>query len=173
MCGNSPDNPSKRDVNIEIQSMTEADVDEAVALIATAMNVDEAAWARETMAYYFKCKQNDIDSGREYFVWRHDGRVRGGVGLHRYLWGPRENVWLSWFAVHPELQGMNVGSMLLSAIEKRAREAGFKKFLVETYDSPDFEKAVAFYKARGFSLSGEIKKYLPDGSPMLVFSKSI
>ena len=153
--------------------MTEPDMEDAVDLIAEAMNRDEAGWARETMEFHFACKKNDIDSGRGYYVWRDQGRIQGLVGLHRYLWGPRENVWLAWFAVHPELHGTGVGSAMLDEVEERARQAGYRKFLIETYDGPTFEKARSFYQSKGFSQVGRIENYLPDGSAMLVFGKEL
>jgi GNAT superfamily N-acetyltransferase len=156
-----------------IEPMIEPDIEDAVELITVAMNRDEARWARETMEFYFACKKQDIDSGREYYLWRHQGKIQGLVGLHRYLWGPRENVWLAWFAVHPQLHRAGVGSAMLDEVEERARQSGYRKFLIETYDSPTFEKALSFYKSKGFSQVGKIDNYLPDGSAMLVFGKEL
>jgi len=160
-------------LNISVEPMTEADIADSVKLIAASMNQDEAEWARETMDFHFKCKISGLNSGREYYVWRYNNKIQGLVGLHRYLWGPKENVWLSWFAVHPEHHGKGAGSALMDAIEKQAKEAGFKKFLIETYDSPAFKKARSFYSAKGFLKIGKIKGYLPDDSAMIVFGKSI
>ncbi|MHC4798722.1 MAG: GNAT family N-acetyltransferase [Planctomycetota bacterium] len=153
--------------------MKETDLEPAVALISVSMNQQEAQWARETMEFHFKCKKQELDTGRKYYVWRHKGEIHGLVGLHRYLWGPLENVWLSWFAVHPSHHRKGVGSALIEAIEKQARNAGYKKLFIETYDNPTFEKARNFYKARGFSQTGSIKDYLPDGSAMIIFSKRL
>lgn len=160
-------------LNISVEPMMEADVADSIKLIAVAMNPDEAEWARKTMDFYFKCKKCGLNSGREYYVWRYKSKISGLVGLHNYLWGPKGNVWLSWFAVHPEYHGKGAGSALMDAIEKQAKEAGFKKFLVETYDSPTFKKARSLYLAKGFSKIGKIEGYLPDGSAMIVFGKSI
>ncbi len=160
-------------LNISIEPMTEDHIEDAIKRVAEAMNHEEAEWARETMDFYFKCEKCDLNSGRKYYVWRYQNKIQGLVGLHKYLWGPKENVWLSWFAVHPEHHGKGVGSALMNAIEKQAKEAGFKKFLIETYDSPTFAKARSFYSAQGFSKIGKIKGYLPDDSAMIVFGKSI
>lgn len=97
----------------------------------------------------------------------------GLVGLHHYVWGPPENVWLAWFAVHPDAQGRGVGSRLLSAIEAIAVSRGYGKLLVETYDHPDFERARAFYGRMGFRKVGTIEDYLPDGSAMIVYGKAL
>ena len=155
--------------DISLEPMRQAELEEAVELISLAMNPDEAKWARQTMEFYFSCKKHNIQSGRDYYIWRDEGGICGLIGLHRYLWGPEQNVWLSWFAVHPERQGSGAGSALMKALKKRAIQAGYTKLLVETYDSPTFEKARNFYRARGFFQTGRIENYLPDGSAMLVF----
>jgi GNAT superfamily N-acetyltransferase len=155
---------------VSLEPTEESDIEEAVELISVAMNPDEARWARQSMTFYFACKKHGIDSGRQYYVWRDEGRICGLIGLHRYVWGPEQNVWLSWFAVHPERQRGGAGSALMNAVKERAVQAGYKQLLVETYDSPTFEKARNFYRAKGFVQTGRIENYLPDGSAMIVFT---
>jgi len=158
---------------ITIKLMSEDQVDEAVELVSKAMNADEGKWARNTMELYFTSKRHGIDSGREYYVWRDGGQICGLVGLHRHIWGPKENVWLSWFAVHPDWQGQGAGGALIDAIRKQAVRNGHKKLLVETYDSKTFDKARSFYEGKGFRQIGRIENYLPDGSAMVVFGMDI
>ena len=153
--------------------MTESDIEDAVELISRAMDNNEALWAQETMENYFACKKQGFNTGREYYIWRHEWKIRGLVGLHSYIWGPKENVWLSWFAVDPAYQKKGIGSALMVSIEKRAKQAGYEKFFIETYDNPTFRKAISFYKSAGFSELGRINNYLPDGSAMIVFGKNI
>ncbi len=107
--------------------MAETDVEQSIELVSVAMNEDEAEWARETMRFYFACEKQGLDSGRQYYVWRYEGEIHGLIGLHRYLWGPRDTVWLSWFAVHPMHHGKDIGSAMMDAIEKIAMQAGYKK----------------------------------------------
>ena len=161
------------DEAFHIEKMTAQDVEEAVALISRAMNPSESKWARRTMAYHFKCANNGIDDGRTYFVWRSANRIFGLVGLHHYLWGPEQNVWLSWFAVEPSFQRQGHGSALLKAIESVALEHGYRKFLVETYAHVDFASARGFYTSQGFSEVGRISNYLDDGSDMIVYGKDL
>jgi len=163
----------KQKLHVSIEPMMEEDVAPAIELISAAMNENEAKWARQAMHFYFACKKHGLDSGRDYFVWRHQKKVQGLIGLHRYIWGPRENVWLSWFAVHPAHQGKKIGAGMIDAIEKIAKQSGYKKFLIETYDNPTFERARALYRSKGFTRTGHIENYLPDGSAMLVFTKHI
>ena len=156
-----------------IEKMTEQDVEAAVDLISRAMNPTEATWARRTMSYHFTCTNNGIDDGRTYFVGRLDDTIFGLVGLHHYLWGPEQNVWLSWFAVEPNLQRQSHGRALLKAIESVALDHGYRKLLVETYAHMNFTSARAFYVSQGFSEVGRIANYLDNGSDMLVYGKEL
>ncbi len=153
--------------------MQRHDTEEAIALVADAMNSDEGAWARTTFEYYFSCLEAGIDSGRDYRLWRHNRAIAGLVGLHQYLWGPPENVWLSWFAVRTDMQGQGAGKKLLGSIENAARKRGFAKMLIETYDSDTFTRARGFYERNGYAQTGGIREYLPDGSSMVVYAKNL
>ena len=153
--------------------MTRDDIDVVCRLIADAMNEDEARWARRTFDFHFACASHGLDDGREYVIFNVAGRAAGIIGLHHYAWGPDENVWLAWFAVHPELQRRGIGRHMLTYVEERAVEWGYRKIFVETYDHPDFEKAVAFYTSCGFERVGTVENYLPDAGSMIVYAKAL
>jgi GNAT superfamily N-acetyltransferase len=158
---------------LEIVPMQARDIAKAVALISQAMNEDEGKWASETMHFHFQCAGHGLNDGHDYYLWWEDGDVKGIVGLHHYAWGPPENVWLAWFAVAPAEQGKGYGKALLGEVEEKARQQGFRKFFVETYEHQDFEKAIRFYQKKGFTEHGRIDNYLPDGSQMLVLGKAL
>ena len=158
---------------IEIEPMHGNDIEQGSALVSLSMNADEGRWAKKTMHYHFQCQQHGIEDGRIYYIWRTEGIIRGLVGLHHYHWGPEENVWLAWFALHPQNQRSGVGKRMLAAIEKIAAKRGFKKLLVETYEHQDFDKARSFYVATGFKRIGRIQNYLSDDSDMVVYGKEI
>jgi ribosomal protein S18 acetylase RimI-like enzyme len=158
---------------IDITKMEKAAINDAVELITVAMNKDEGQWAKNTMEFHFNSLEQGMDDGRDYYLWWKEKKAKGIVGLHRYIWGPPENVWLAWFAVSPELQGNGYGIKLLNSMFKKAKELAYRKFFVETYMHPDFEKAIKFYKKYGFTEAGKINNYLPDGSEMLVLYKEI
>jgi len=162
-----------QDRKLSIEPMTAEHIEEAVSLISRAMNPAEGKWARKTMQYHFNCLSHAIDDGRAYYVWKRSEQLCGLVGLHHYLWGPEQNVWLSWFAVEPGLQRNGYGTALLAAIERIAQEQGYKRFLVETYGHEDFDKARAFYLAQGFAEVGRIGDYIGDGSDMVVYRKKL
>jgi len=153
--------------------MKKEDIDIAVNLIRNSMNDNEGNWARATMDFHFNCSAQGIDDGRDYYLWWDKNQLHGIVGLHRYIWGPPENVWLAWFAVSYERQGMGYGRILLESIEEKAKTAGYHKLFVETYKHPVFEKATRFYKKAGFRVMGSIEDYLPDGSEMIVLGKNL
>ena len=156
-------------ININLVPMKIEDIPWAVALIRTAMNEDEADWADRSMRFHFVCADNGLEDGRHYFIWRSDSKVLGIAGLHQYDWGPKENVWLGWFALDPDLHGKGLGSKLFDEMVSLAKQMGFKKMFIETYMSPTFEKARRFYQNKGFNPAGEIKDYLPDGEAMIVY----
>lgn len=158
-----------------IKKMAYTDVGQAATLISRAMNPDEGRWARKTMEYHFKCGSYGIDDGRSIFLWRlpeRAGLITGIVGLHHYAWGPEQNVWLSWFAIEPKMQGRGHGRALLEVIEAKATALGYTKLLVETYSSPDFEKARGFYVSQGFDEVGYIENYLNEAD-MIVYEKEL
>lgn len=153
--------------------MQEHDIEEAVRLVSVTMNQTEGRWARKTMQFHFQCERHQITDGRAYYIWKAEGQIKGLVGLHHYIWGPKENVWLAWFAVHPDCQRQGRGRKLLNAMERIAVGLGYQKFLVETYKHSDFDKARSFYEANAFREIGVISDYLPDGSAMVVYAKKI
>ena len=97
----------------------------------------------------------------------------GLAGLHHYCWGPPENVWLSWFAVEPERHGTGLGPLLLSAMTEEAQKRGFQRFFIETYSTPEFARARAFYAAQGFQEVAKIPTWLSNGGDMVVFLKNL
>jgi len=156
-----------------LRAFLETDAIPAVDLISRAMIAEEGAYAEKTFREYFASRAYAIDDGRELFVLADGDKIIGITGLHHYVWGPPTNVWLSWFAVDPEVHGRGLGSRLMAATLELARERGFSQLFIETYSSPTFEKARAFYAARGFERVGAIRGYMPDGAEMVVFRRAL
>jgi GNAT superfamily N-acetyltransferase len=161
------------DQDAKLQELDPELADEAAALIGEAMNPDEGAWAKVTIARHFEMKANDLVDGRNYFALLVDGALAGLTGLHHYEWGPDENVWLGWFALSPKLQGRGLGVRLMAKTEQAAKALGYRKLFIETYDTPTFSRAIRFYAKAGFRMAGMIENYLPDGSSMMVFLKEL
>jgi len=155
---------------IEMQASQQADVE---AVIAAAMNADEARWAKQTFDFHFACHRHGIDSTRQFYVACVENDIIGVAGLHQYRWGPEENIWLSWFAVAPPYQGHGVGKYLLREVCNIARQQGYIKIFIETYNQATFKHAVEFYQRQGFRPVGSVEQFLPDQSEMLVFMRAI
>jgi len=155
------------------------------ALISRSMGSGEAEHAKNTFDFHFKCDEFDpdhsfnmqmdtsINSGRCFYVVKHNTNIIAVTGLHQYRWGPDENVWLSWFAVEPKWQSQGVGAWALQQTEAMAKQRGYKKLFIETYSRDTFSRARYFYQKRGFLPVGHITDYLTDGSDMLVFCKRL
>jgi len=137
------------------------------------MNDEEGAQAESTFHFHFNCQAQDIDDGRTYWILENHSTIIGIVGLHHYVWGPEENVWLAWFAVDPNSQGKGLGKYLFDSATALAWEQGYRKLFIETYSSPEFAKARAFYQAQGCTETGRIKAYMPGDDDMVVYSKPI
>lgn len=153
--------------------MSPGDIRAVSDLVSVAMNSEEGEQARETLRFHFGCRQHGLDDGRSYYVLASHKGVAGIVGLHRYIWGPPENVWLAWFAVRPELKGAGLGNRLMTAITELALNQGYKKLYVETYSTSEFADARRFYEAKGFAQVGEVTSYLPNDGDMVVYAKEL
>lgn len=154
--------------------MTPADIVPCIRLIRRAMDGDEARQARQTFRFHFACRRHGLDDGRAYYVLAAATSLCGLVGLHHYHWGPPENVWLAWFAVDPAWQGRGLGTLLLEAMTHEARRLGYKKLFIETYSTPVFARARAFYRSQGFIQAGTVRSYLSgDAGDMVVFLKNL
>ena len=170
ICRQAPVLPAPR---VAIRPMRPTEMEETAILIGRAMNLEEGEQALRTFRFHFACKSQGLDDGRSYDVWCDGGSLMGIVGLHHYVWGPPENVWLAWFAVDPAAQQRGIGRCLLDFVEKKARIQGYMKIFVETYSTPEFARARDFYRAQGFSVSGGVKEYLTGGGDMVVFVKEL
>ena len=161
------------EAHVQLEPMNREDTEQAVDLIRVAMNRIEAHFAHRTMDFHFECQSHGLDDGRSYWLHRKGEQIIGLVGLHHYIWGPRENVWLTWFCVAPAVQRQGMGTALLTTAQDTARKLGYRKFFVETYNMTDFAAARAFYERRGFVQAGQITNYLPNHANMIVYLKPL
>lgn len=163
----------KNNTHIVLKEMQEEEAAEVVDIISKAMNKNEGRCAKDTIRFHFFAKKNNIDDGRGYFVSKLGKKIIGVVGLHHYIWGPKEITWLGWFAVEPKCQGRGIGTYMMKKICKIAKEKGYKKLLIETYSADDFKKARGFYEKVGFKGIGRIKDYLGKNKDMLVYGRNL
>ncbi len=158
---------------LALRPITRDDAPAILELVADAMSPTEGECAARTLEQHFASRERGIDDGRELFVLANGDSLIGITGLHRYLWGPTDHVWLSWFAVARPMQRRGIGTRMLAETEALAKSRGYSKLMVETYSTPGFAAARAFYHSRGFEQVGAIRSYLPGGGDMIVFSKQL
>ncbi|MBI1784432.1 GNAT family N-acetyltransferase, partial [Candidatus Sumerlaeota bacterium] len=97
----------------------------------------------------------------------------GLAGLHHSPWSPPENVWPTRFAADPRRQAEGYGQRMLGEMLARAREMGFKKMMIETYEGDEFARARELYRRHGFIEAGSIASYQPDGTAMIAYLKHL
>jgi GNAT superfamily N-acetyltransferase len=156
---------------IIIRKLHPTEIEPVAEIISLSMNKNEGKWAKATMEKHFDLKNSGLDDGRVYFAGLFHNKIIGIVGLHHYEWGPPQNVWLGWFAIHPDKQRQGLGSKLLSAAEEQALALGYSRLLVETYTSREFTSARSFYTKSGYIPAGIISDYIENGVDMIVYSK--
>ena len=72
----------------------------------------------------------------------------------------------------PEVRGQRVGSAILAAVEKLAREKGIVELKLETGEGPGFEPAQRLYGNSGFTRCGAFLDY-PDSGYSAFFEKRL
>lgn len=131
-----------RSVETQLRRLTPADHD---AIFAVARHL--AAWFRpiDQLALAIDLVQH------EGFVARHEQEDIGFVTFHVIGDDVAE---ISWLGVHPDRQGVGVGSALLAVLEKELRRRGIVRVQVSTVaesaDEPAFAVTWKFYAAHDF-----------------------
>lgn len=98
---------------------------------------------------------------------------KGGIiGSIIILLRPRiSNIRIYSLNVHPGFRRVGIGSQLLDAAEKFAKENGFGNITLET--GVDNRAAQGLYKSKGFSVDRELKNYYKNGEDALHFLKKL
>ena len=78
--------------------------------------------------------------------------------------------WISWTAILPNYQRKGIGQTLLNKVFEELKNIT-DRIYVETYEHPDFRKAVNFYWKNGFKLCGILEDYLDSGDTCLYLRK--
>jgi putative acetyltransferase len=87
--------------------------------------------------------------GHRYFVVELDGRVAGGGGIAPLAGGDADTCELRKMYFLPELRGRGAGRALMARCLAFAREAGFRRYYLETLTGMD--AAEKLYRATGFA----------------------
>ncbi len=108
-----------------------------------------------------------------------DAEVPGADGALTsvVLYGPEDaadRVWdLTMIAVRPGRQGRGHGAALLRHVEHDLRERGARLLLVDTSDTPGFERARGFYARCGYDEEARIRDFWEPGDDLVVFRKAL
>ncbi|WP_436532303.1 GNAT family N-acetyltransferase [Actinoplanes sp. HUAS TT8] len=83
-----------------------------------------------------------------------------------------ESAELHLIAVHPQVRGTGVGSLLVAAVEDDLRADGVRLLQVKTtgesFEHDGYAQTRAFYRARGFVALEEIRGLIWDGPTLLM-----
>jgi ribosomal protein S18 acetylase RimI-like enzyme len=100
-----------------------------------------------------------------------DGRLAGWI-----CWGPTPctvgTVDLYWMAVDPMLQGLGIGSVLLTEMEQRIADWA-RLVVVETSGRADYQPTRAFYQSRGYQIGAIIPEFYAPGDDQVVYLKQL
>ena len=80
---------------------------------------------------------------------------------------------LYWVVVHPDFQGQNVGTNLMEFAEKHVRKNAGSMILIETSSTPEYKRALTFYRHRGYSRIARIPDFYSTGDDKLIFAKEL
>lgn len=76
-------------------------------------------------------------------------------------------------AVHKNLQGMGVGSEMMTHVENLLKRQGARILIVETSGLPDFELTRAFYANLGYTKEAVIREFYQNGEDKIIFWKKL
>jgi ribosomal protein S18 acetylase RimI-like enzyme len=148
------DRPRIRELVVAAGNFNDAEVETAVEL------VDEALAKGDPSGYFFLVLEEDTGEPavRGYACY---GPVPLTVGVYD----------LYWIVVHPLTQGKGYGRLLLESVERRVRDLGGRKILIETSSQESYAGTIRFYERSGYELAARIRDFYKVGDDKLVFSK--
>jgi len=148
------DRPRIRELVVAAGNFNEAEIETAVEL------VDEALARGDTSGYFLLVLEEDSPARtvRGYACY---GPVPLTVGVYD----------LYWIVVDPASQGKGYGRRLLAAVERRVRNLGGRKVLIETSSQESYAGTIRFYERSGYELAARIRDFYKVGDDKLVFSK--
>jgi putative acetyltransferase len=131
---------------VAIRAFAPHDAEAVSALIQHTMRVSNShdyplARLQPLIDYFSPDKVRQLNQERVCLVAEIDGQVIGTAGL--------EDVELVTFFVHPDHQGMGIGTRLLAAIEEQARARGLTRITVDSSLT-----GAAFYARMGYVRTG-------------------
>lgn len=78
-----------------------------------------------------------------------------------------------WLATDPDARSRGIGGKLTNQVEAEIRKLGGYIVLIETSDSPAFQKTRSFHEANGYSRVGEIADFYAPGDGLVMYQKRL
>ncbi len=78
-----------------------------------------------------------------------------------------------WLATDPDSRGRGIGGKMTVQVEVEIRKLGGYILLIETSDSPAFQKTRSFYEANGYTRVGEIADFYAPGDGLVMYQKRL
>jgi len=80
---------------------------------------------------------------------------------------------LYWIAVDPAAQGAGAGTLLLTEVERRLRNANARLLVVETSGRAAYRATRAFYHARAYAEAARVRDFYGPADDRVVFTKRL
>lgn len=156
---------------IELQPFEPSNLLQAVDLAQRSYGSGLVVPCVETLRQHAAARQIGFDDGRLLFTATRSGVMVGVCGLHRYVWGPADVAWLSWFFVAPEARGSSVGLRMFAQLLHVSRNMSLRALYVETPSGGEEYADIYRYLPRlGFERLACVPNYYANGTDMLIFT---
>jgi putative acetyltransferase len=143
-------------ISIAVETPLQDDVRELVAAL------NEYLLPLSPLEFQFKMTVEQMaDPGTTLFVARDAAGRAVGMGALKVETADMAEV--KRMFTRPEVRGQRVGSAILAAVEKLAREKGIVELKLETGEGPGFEPAQRLYGNSGFTRCGAFLDYPDSG----------
>lgn len=153
-----------------IREMIRDDLKKVNTIVGSVFNENDCKNAKNQIKFHFKCLENNIDDGTDYWVLEIDEEVIGFIGLEN----TKQDVsWIQWFAVLDEYQGKGFGDKLINYVIKTAKKENANLICVETGSLSMFGKSKNLYKKYGFTENFKIKNYWKENDDLILLSKEL
>lgn len=122
-----------------------------------------------TLNFHEACLKHGLDDGRFLFTFEYAGELAGGCGLHRYVWGPLNVCWGSWFFIASRFRRPGVALKMFLDLLVEARSRGFSRMYVETPATDDYANISSQLPRVGFLLEATLPGYYAPQADQLIF----
>lgn len=127
-----------------------------------------------TLDFHEECLRHRLDDGRSLFVFERSGQAIGGCGLHRYIWGPRDVCWGSWFFISPGFRNAGAAQRMSRLLLAQAVSRGFVRMYVEASSPHENFGRLAFQLQRyGFELQATLPGFYAPNVDQLLFRRQL